>query len=1188
MYLKTLELYGFKSFPDKTVISFLPGMTAIVGANGSGKSNLSDAIRFVLGEMSAKTLRGNKMEDLIFGGTATRKSANFAEVTMTIDNADHRLKYDGDEVSVTRRLYRDGSSEYKLNGEACRLKDVVETFLDTGIGREGYSVIGQGKISEILSSKGSDRRDVFEEAAGISKFRYRKTEAQNKLAGVTENSVRIGDILAEVEERLPSLESQAAKANTYRTLSEERRALEIAIFCEQLSDGDAESEALSAELETANTAYREVSDRCEILEREIEKLYLSTQEKNIEAEQLRSGIVDAATDQTQIAAALSVLENDIHHHEERIREAAESLAAFEADSLAAAGALSETREAAESTLAALREIERTLLEKRTALTDCSVREAALEGRVKELSAAISEQEQILHEQELAARGESVLREVNRARIQAEEEKLEREEDQHKTLLLAADVARRTCDERRAEAAALEEKLSAMRAELDRLGRTAITIERRISSLGEARAVCEEKRTSLLRLARAFEGYPESVRAVMQASSAGKLKGICGPVSALFSAEEQYTTALETALGAAAGHIVVETRDAAREAIHYLKRERLGRATFLPLDTVEHKVDAMQDIRVRGFVSGALDLAKFDPHYTRVAEYLLGRCAVAEDLESATQIARSRDFKLKTVTLDGQIIHSGGAFAGGQRAESARLLTREKDLAALEKELSALTASLAEAKKEADEISREESRLAQENSALRTALETANTALFDASGALALSEERVQASLAAKEEIRAEIRRLSGEGEAELLEREAKERKALEEALAVSREERSRLSAELSELSLRLRELRSETDALGASQSEAAIVATQASAAYEKHSSEEAARRAACENLKEQIRSFELAISEAKEKIATTASARGEMESASREMNERLSVLKAELEAAEKQNISLHAEQKESITRRESLLADIQVRAAKLERMRAERAAYLTRLAEEYELDEEAVRSIKVEPGTAKALGGKSRLSKIRQEIRSLGPVNEEAPEEFASLSERHTFLRAQYDDITASKEGLENLIVSLEKTMREMFLSTFENLRKIFQEIFREFFGGGNADIILTDREDLLNCFIEITVQPPGKNVKNLSLLSGGEQAFVAIALYLSLLRVNPTPFCIFDEIESALDESNVARFAEYLHRQSKSTQFLLITHRRGTMERADVLYGITMQEKGVSDFIRLAEDEILEEYEQK
>lgn len=1188
MYLKTLELYGFKSFPDKTVISFLPGMTAIVGANGSGKSNLSDAIRFVLGEMSAKVLRGNKMEDLIFGGTVTRKSANFAEVTMTIDNADHRLKYDGDEVSVTRRLYRDGTSEYKLNGEACRLKDVVETFLDTGIGREGYSVIGQGKISEILSAKGSDRRDVFEEAAGISKFRYRKTEAQNKLAGVTDNAVRIGDILNEVEERLPSLSVQAEKASAYRTLSEERRALEIALFCEQLADGDAESEALSGELEEQNTAYREVSDRCEVIEREIEKLYVRTQEKNVEAERLRALIVESATGRTELVGTLSVLENDIHHAEERIREAEESIRGLTEDSDAVREALEASQEASAAALNESRALERKLMDVRAALTDAETMGATLEAQVKELEEKLSQTKAEIHRRELSERGESVMQEANRARIRTQEEKLEREEDHCKTLEIATQVARRSRDEKRALVAACEERLSLMRAELDTLGRTAITIERRIASLSEARAVCEEKRAALKRLSRAFEGYPESVRAVMQAAQSGKLRDICGPVSTLFSTEEAYTTALETALGAAAGHIVVENRDAARAAIRYLKNERLGRATFLPLDTVEHKVDDMRDITSRGFVDSALALAKFDPHYTRVAEYLLGRCAVAEDLESATEIAKGREFKLKTVTLDGQIIHAGGAFAGGQKAESARLLTREKDLSELDKEISALTASLEEARREADDISRKESVLAQENSALRQQLEDANTALFDASGALTLSEERESASRKTMEDIRAELARLSGEGEAELARQQREAVEALRKLAQEDAELLSALQEKLLNATLEARTLRAESDAISGELPEKVAAASDASAAYERLSSEEAARRAARENLQNQIAGFERVISDAREKISAAGEERGKMDEEAQRMTARLDALKAELDECERQNISLHAEQKEKITRRESLLADIQVKASRLERMRAERTAYLTRLAEEYELDEAAVRAIKIEPGTAKALGGKARLSKIRQEIRALGPVNEEAPEEFAALSERHTFLRAQYDDITASKEGLENLIVSLEKTMREMFLSTFENLRKIFQEIFREFFGGGNADIILTDRDDLLNCFIEITVQPPGKNVKNLSLLSGGEQAFVAIALYLSLLRVNPTPFCIFDEIESALDESNVARFAEYLHRQSKSTQFLLITHRRGTMERADVLYGITMQEKGVSDFIRLAEDEILEEYEQK
>lgn len=1187
MYLKTLELYGFKSFPDKTVISFTPGMTAIVGANGSGKSNLADAIRFVLGEMSAKSMRGSRLEDVIFGGTATRKSANFAEVTITIDNADHRLKYDGDEISVTRRLHRSGESEYKINGESARLKDVVETFLDTGIGREGYSLIGQGKIDHILSTKGSDRRDVFEEAAGISKFRYRKTEAQGKLESVSENAVRIADILAEVEDRLPGLEEQAKKAQAQKKLLDERKALEIALFCEQLEASDALRAELESELETANKTYRDCCDECDKLERELDRLYLVTQEENLEAEKLRAEAAQSADKQSELISTLSVLENDIHHFTTRIAEARESIRQLKEDREREAPKIESAREEMERARADAQSADEALLSRRKRTEEQERAAQSADETEKRLSEELFCVQRDLHAIALIAKEKEVFAAANRAQIELEE--------QHKAALTGALEAAKA-DERAAKEAEdrcrkAQETASATVKEtgaaLEEVSREILTIQRRQSAEKESLAVLSERKEALERVIRAFEGYPESVRAVMQASEAGKLSGICGPVSALISAPETYTFALEAALGAAMQHIVCEDEEAAKAAIRYLKNTRAGRATFLPLTTVDRRTEDFSDLRREaGFLSGALNVAKFEQKYLPAAEYLLGRCAITEDLDSAAAVARKRSFRVKVVTLDGQIIHSGGAFAGGEKAKSARLLSREADRKAIERELERANAKLEETKAELSRALRAEDERSRAQSAARDALEAATQALFAATGERTLAAERTAEKERALAEANEKIARLSGSESAQDAEAQQTRVRDLEEKQKSLEAELEQAEAAQRACAGELRTLRADLDEANRVFSEKIAVSAQAETAYQRLFEEDAARKAAIENMNAQIASLEQGIRDAREKISLADREKSEMGRAAESVSGRLDEIRTHQKELETETFALRAKQKERIGARETALSELQVKASKFERLNAERETYLARLAEEYELTEASLRQMKIEPGTAKSLGGKSRLSGIRSELRALGPVNEEAPEEFAALSERHRFLKEQFDDVTASKEGLENLILSLEKTMREMFLSTFEKLRRAFQSIFRDFFGGGNADIILTDPNDLLNCFIEVTVQPPGKNVKNLSLLSGGEQAFVAIALYLALLQVNPTPFCLFDEIESALDEANVARFADYIHSKANSTQFLLITHRRGTMDRADVLYGITMQEKGVSDFIRLAADEVGEEYE--
>ncbi|MBQ4037701.1 MAG: chromosome segregation protein SMC [Clostridia bacterium] len=1176
MYLKTLELQGFKSFPDKTVIEFDKGMTAIVGANGSGKSNISDAVRWVLGEMSAKSLRGSKMEDVIFNGSSGRKPASFAEVIMTIDNSDFLMKIDFDEVSVGRRLYRSGESEYYLNKKQVRLKDIVDLFLNTGIGREGYSVISQGKIAEIISLKGNERRELFEEAAGISRFRYRKHEATLKLQSVTDNALRINDILSEVQGRLPRLEAQSAKAEAYLAVAGEKRTLELGIWSRRTEELRKFSEEGEARYKAEDRALTELTRTIEEKDRRIDELYILSQEKNMQSEILRSEISELAGQDTELASALSVLENEIHHVELRSAE------------LQSEGERSSDREKE------LQE-EKTLLEEKFSVIQKEMDEVEarfVENRAQQDALATAYTALVDREEEVFVRREELGDKKAALQLLLKEDEGRSKSDQERRRDLEAhlragggedEALKARLEALRAEASLALEKLSA---EEKNNGLINLSLYRLGEEIDEKGDVCqkfrlekmeaEQRRDTLLRMERLLEGFSDSVKEVMSARDT--LTGICGPVSKLITTDEAYVLAMETALGGGVQHIVVENEADAKGAIAYLKKNRLGRATFLPLTTLRPALYDVSGIREAGFVGRASDLCRSDKKYAPVVEFLLGKTLICEDIDAAGRLAAKEKYGVKIVTLDGQVIHAGGSFTGGQAQHSAGVLSRSGDLARL-------ADKIAQAEERIASLKEELSRLEEKRASQREALKKSDEELASlrrksdlAQNALTLEAERMDAAKSRILQLEQEILSLDEKEK----ERSLRAATVGEEILGYTADE-ERLSAELDELDRCKEEKEKEREELIIRQGEILALRGQAQLRLEQEAAlltqnEEAFRRLheGAESKEAQLRALAEKKEEALRSIEEKKTLREEKRLLVEKKKAEVAALQGEVQFAGEETARVRAAQKEEQAEKEKRMEAFSRLSSRLAGARKECESILRSLHEEYEMEPDSEEFLAARETDTEALGGESRLATLRQELRRIGPVNLESVEELKEARERFRFLDEQYSDITKSKEELEKLIADLESTMRTMFTDTFEQIRYTFRQIFTELFGGGSADIELTNQEDLLNCGVEIRVQPPGKVIKNLSLLSGGEQAFVAIALYMSLLRINPSPFCIFDEIESALDEANVRRFAQYIKKHNDKTQFIVITHRRGTMEEADTLYGITMQEKGVSDFIRL------------
>ena len=1166
MYLKALEIQGFKSFPDKTVLSFGEDMTAIVGPNGSGKSNISDAIRWVMGEQSSKALRGGKMEDVIFGGTAVRRQQGFAEVSLVLDNTDHIFPMEESEVMVTRRYYRSGESEYYINRRSVRLKDVNELFMDTGLGREGYSIIGQGRIDEILSVKSADRREVFEEAAGISRFRHRKEEAERKLERTQENLVRITDKIDELELQVEPLRAQSEKARKFLVLRDELRGLEISLWLEQLEKIRAGAIKTLSDYENAVRQKEEAQGAVEALYAAAEEHAAQMRDKDVEAEGVRFQMMQREADANGLENAVAVLRANIQNNLEnrdRIRRELEQQEG-RADSIGAQ--IAERKERLEALVGELD----------TLAAELSAKQGEAEEAVRSAGTLAGELEELRRKEAVENASASEARVLLSALAAAAQELLDRDEAVHQELSAGEervrqlqegrDAAQKELAQAREDRDSLQNVLNGYGLRLESRRKKAKEAEERHVKLQMEENALHSRIHMLSEMEKLYEGYSKAVKLVMGEARRGQLKGVHGPVAGLLHVPDHCTVAIETALGGAMQHIVVEREEDGKAAIQYLKRRDGGRSTFLPLSTIRPSDFRDQGVRREaGFVGLGDELVQFDPRYQRIFSNLLGRTVVAEDMDAAIAMARKYGHRFKIVTLDGQVLNPGGSMTGGSVSRSAGILSRANELerlnrqrAGVEEQRAAAAQAMEEATAAAYEVETAQAQQRQHEDAilkLEERLAHFDAQLTDASRRRDEQRrelEQIQARSAQTEAdtaaARARIEALEGSAAALRAEAEGKAQgqSELQARTAGIREA-------IAELNMRRAGLEAEQQAAGQS-------LTELEALRRDLTGDRAERERMLTAFEEKNAALEEEILEKERRLQAIRQENRERQEAIARINEEKLALEARRNQADSELLNLEREV--------SVLEQRKAAAA------LEEKTLLDKLWETYELSHEAARAQRVElESVPKA---QRRVGELKKAISGLGNINLDAIEEFQRVNERYTYLTDQRDDVLKSKKELEGIIADITEEMKTIFARQFSVINEAFQQTFTELFGGGKATLELEEPEDILNCGIEIRVQPPGKALKVLSLLSGGEKAFVAIALYFAILKVRPTPFCVMDEIEAALDDANVVRFARYMRQMADKTQFIVITHRRGTMEEADVLYGVTMQEQGVSRILTI------------
>ncbi len=1177
MILKALEMQGFKSFPDKTVLEFNKGITAVVGPNGSGKSNISDAVRWVLGEQSTKTLRGSKMEDVIFSGTDVRKAKGFAEVTLRLDNTDRSLNKDSDEVSVTRRYYRSGDSEYLVNGESARLRDVNELFMDTGLGRDGYSIVGQGKIADMVSPKASERRDMLEEAAGISHFRYRRGDAIKRLAQAEENLVRLRDILSELESRVGPLKAQSEKAQKFIVLAGERKNLEIGIWLNTIDKTGEKMRDQEHKIEIAEASHKEAQDELSKIGEMIDKAADGTRDINIKLEEIRNSASGFEEKLSDIDSQIKVAENSILHNNETIERINRDKAAeneTEQNIDAAVSAARECIQKAEEQIAdATRQMDELSKQEETyrlSSSEFSDRAAALSGEISALSVRLADC------RVTAETANSSIEEI-RSRISAIDESMGTRKDDYDALLKRKSDAEASLKEIQDEIVSVKNAIDGYTLRFENRGKKADNVKLAIDEKQRELHKGQDRVRLLEDLEKNMEGYFGAVKAVMKESGRGALRGIYGPVSQLITVKDKYSAAIETALGAAVQNIVVDNETDAKRAMGFLKEHRAGRATFLPITAIKGRVLSEQGLDDQyGFVSIASDLVSYDNKYSEIIRWLLGRTAVAEDIDSAIAIAKKYSYRFRIVTLDGQVINAGGSMTGGSRVQNAGILSRGN-------EIERLKGSLASMQKELDGMLSDYKLLSEDASAAKAELEGAEGDLLRAkeenirregelkfaSDKLASVSSGVKELLEEKETLEKRIESVSSGAEAarsqidelkETLENKEKELESITGDSKTLQKNREEVASKAAEIRLRIVSLQKDVEA---NTDEITRLKNRKTGHLDRLSELDGEIRE-IEEKNDELRALTERLS------ADEKALKANHGDAQNQINELIS----QRDELEKQANDLRLHERAKSEERERLSGDI----ARLEErkiaMRNEYDNLTSKLYDEYQLTRREAAALEIEIDDY-SLAAK-RLAELKSQIRALGSVNVSAIEEYKEVSERYEFLSGQISDVETSRAELNKMIDDLTGKMAEQFREQFNRINSCFGQTFIELFGGGKAELRLEDERDVLGSDIEIKVQPPGKNVQNINLLSGGEKGLSAIALLFAILKVTPAPFCIFDEVEAALDDVNVSRYAQYVRRMTKNTQFILITHRRGTMEEADVLYGVTMQEKGVSKLLEL------------
>ncbi len=1181
MVLKALEIQGFKSFPDKIKIAFDKGFTGVVGPNGSGKSNISDAIRWVLGEPSARQLRGGgKMENVIFSGTGgqnRRAAMGFASVRLVLDNADRALQLDADEVTIGRKYYRSGESEYSINGQAVRLRDVYELFLDTGLGRDGYSIIGQGRVAEIVAGKSSERREIFEEASGIARYRYRKNEAERRLAASEENLSRLRDILGELEARVAPLEKECQKAQSFLEYAARRKELEVTLWMDTIQRARDAVRAQQRKLEIAQSDYDNDTKQIEELEAECETLRGECETLIIQVDDANRAIRAITEELSGADARIAVLHNDIAHGRQSIAQLQEEIAAGKAgeDELAAQLAAAEAAIVTCQKQVAAYAVE--IAEKEAALQQLTEKSEASGQRRGQLAAALNE----LSAKVTALRVEDA---AAQSTAEAATERLQAATAEQK----AAAEALVQLGQEQEDTQALDEHLGG---EITRLQNIRdgldYKLQSRAAAMENARAAADGidrqmqasvQRVKVLReLERSMEGYANSVKTVVKAGQNHRLRGIIGTVGSLLRVQSGYEIAVETALGGALQNVVVANETAAKAAIAFLKEERAGRVTFLPLDTVQPQ--QLSGARLDDAVLAA-SVVEADEKYQNVVANLLGRIAIARDINEAGALARKNGYRFRIVTLDGQVVNAGGSFTGGSVARSAGVFSRKQEIDETNARLTQLDEQLKAARQEVNRLQSENDALTAERTATDSELLTLQGDKIRSGMELerlknALSQQAAAAQLLAGEcetlqatlDQAAATRAAAAEGLQQAEGRVA----ALEGELTALDEDgdfaatRARYADELGRL--RLEQVSCDKDIQLHRQTIAGL------------QSRTGQNQQLLASRQENIDKLERLLQDRQAEIDAE-------EAKKQDIRARIEEKEAAIRAASEQRLSregrinaLSARQRDAVSHREEMSNEIARLGERQDALNKEYEATVSKLWEEYELTLTDAAACCIEFENVTDL--RRQVAEIRAKIKALGNVNVGAIDEYAEVSQRYNFMKSQVDDVEQAKAELLRLIAQLSGEMQEIFSASFAKINENFAAIFAELFGGGTASLTLTEPDNILESGIDISVSPPGKLIKNLTSLSGGEQALVAISIYFAILAVNPSPFCVLDEIEAALDDVNVVRYAQYLHRISDRTQFIVITHRRGTMEAADVLYGVTMQEDGVSRLLRLDLDAV-------
>ncbi|MBP3362094.1 MAG: chromosome segregation protein SMC [Clostridia bacterium] len=1182
MFLKRLELQGFKSFADKTVLEFGGGVTAVVGPNGSGKSNISDAIRWVMGEMSAKSLRGSNMQDVIFAGTEKRKPLNYAEVSLVLDNSDRVFNVDYNEVIVTRRVFRSGETAYQINRVNCRLKDIHELFMDTGLGRDGYSIIGQGSVAQILSTKAEDRRNLFEEAAGVSKYKYKKEESERKLVQVEENLVRIGDIAAELEGQLGPLKNQSEKARKYLLLYDEYKTLDINISMLSLKRNEATEEKVNADAASVNGEIEDIRSKESDTEQKISSLYEQSRQKDDEQAEKNEKLVENHSKIMELKNEASLSGNTVQSNLLMIQRLENEIndEALKSANMKQAAAEGEIR---------LEEKHAEMISLCEKLSDSQAHEREIGEKIsdndKEISLLRFEATDILSSissEKAKAAGIEQLRESFISRRNSISEELE----SFKRNIESTKIKLEQLDEKKSALTEKHEKLTAL---IKKQNDSMFEKRRLLQGLNDEQNSAQieyrskaSKRRILEDMENEYEGYAKSVKTILRSDEMKKLS-IYGTVAGLVEASAKYAVAVETALGAASQNLIVETEEDAKAAIAFLRKTNSGRATFLPVSSVNGRtLDNIGEVsKAPGFIGIGCELIKYNPKYDGIMKQLLGRVVVVDNIDNGIALSRKFSYKFRVVTLEGDIMNAGGSMTGGSTGKTGGFLSRAAEIKTLRSQLAEIERTM---KIRSEHVSRETSQLdgmkerldsylqmqrEYENELLKN--EETLRHLSEAIGGSGGTEEGFENELKTIEEKLSETGEqiavtLSGIRSLELEKKNTDEKcAALEEEHRKLLSEKENISAENMNITLELTNVRRDIEELSRQIKSFKEGMEQALEQTEK-------KKKDIEDIK---KSNEALILSEEQKLKDAE----ELETAGEEIKARIEQITVEKSAIVARLKEIQSSNKELTDRLITLQQELSRINSKQVKLTMEKENIINRLWEEYELTYSDAEERFKEPENEKEES--KRLSELKGQIKALGSINMDSIEEYKNVSERYDFLSAQKKDLDDSKENLEKIIISMEELMKEHFSEQFSAINESFGFVFRELFGGGRGRLYLQDPENILESGIEIEVQLPGKGLQNINLYSGGEKSFIAIALLFAILRVKPTPFCILDEIDAALDDVNVARFATYLKNYLDQSQFIVITHRRGTMEAANIMYGVTMQEKGVSKLLSLHMDDV-------